>query len=396
MIPVKTTSHGGTIRPNSSTHENLNSLLQQQRNLPSIKTGLENIHCFVPSQTITISTNGVIYVCGCPVFLPFPVANILDVESFEEVRELPMVKKIIDSIEDRTYKYCDTDSCGVGKHARRTNWPSHKKDPNRTTKTKTRLFRGQGDTLAEGEILIAVGIDDSCNLQCPSCRLHKKDWNKIVDDQSERVFNENAMLHDHIKNLISNYNKKATIEFGATGDPFYSVATVNLISSLEYNSLHRYRFRTNGMSIKAVLPKLKIFPSIEIIDFSIDAATKETHEKIRLGSNWDKVIDNIKWLTGLPNKPKITMNFTVQRDNFREIVKFSELGISELGVDEVTYSLYQQWTHISDEIYAENAVHLPAHPDHEEYKELLTTPFRTGRENQHVPVALRGLMYWLA
>ena len=74
------------------------------------------------------------------------------------------------------------------------------------------------------------------------------------------------MLHNHIKNLISNYNKKATIEFGGTGDPFYSLATVNLISDLEYNPLHRYRFRTNGMSIKAVLPRLKIFPSIEMID----------------------------------------------------------------------------------------------------------------------------------
>ena len=96
MIPVKTISHGGTSRPTSKDHHGMNSLRQQQRNLPSIKTGLENVHCFVPSQIITISTNGVVYVCGCPVFLPFPVANILDVESFEEVRELPMVKKIID------------------------------------------------------------------------------------------------------------------------------------------------------------------------------------------------------------------------------------------------------------------------------------------------------------
>ena len=389
MLPVKITSHGGTIRPSSRTHKRINSLLQQQRNLPSIKTGLKNIHCFVPSRTITISTNGVVYVCGCPVDLPFPVTNILDLKSFEDLYEISMVKNIIGSIKDRTYKYCDTNSCGVKKHATREDWPTHEDHPELTAEDGTRLFRGPG-SIDTDIVYIIIGTDDSCNLQCPSCRLHKKDWNKIIDSQSERIFNETAILHNHIKLLISNYNKKASIEFGGTGDPFYSLATVNLISNLEYNPLHRYSFLTNGLSMKAVLPKLKILPSIELIDISLDAATKETHEKIRSGSNWNKVIDNIKWLLDLPNRPKVMLNFTVQNDNFREIIKFNELAMDELGVDEVTYTLYNQWAHITDEIYAKNAVHLPTHPNYAEYKEILT--IASDQKNQ----GLRGLIRRLA
>jgi len=394
MIPVKTISHGGTLRPDN--HHKMNSLIQQQRNLPSIKTGLENIHCFVPSQTIQISTNGVIYVCGCPIFVPFPVANILDLESFEEVRELSTTKNIIGAITDRTYKYCDTYTCGLETHATRKDWPTHEKYPEHTAEDGTRLFRGQGDGLDTDEIWIAVGIDDSCNLQCPSCRLHKKDWNKIVDDQSKDIFNQLNALHNHIKLLINNYDKKAFIEFGATGDPFYSLATVNLISNLEYNPLHRYNFLTNGMSIKAVLPKLKILPSVELIDISIDAATKETHEKIRLGSNWNKVIDNVKWLLELPNRPKVMLNFTVQNDNFREIIKFNELAIDELGVDNVTYTLYNQWTHITDDIYAKNAVHLPTHPNHDEYKKILTIASQRNKDEAGRLSELRGLIRRIA
>ena len=138
--------------------------------------------------------------------------------------------------------------------------------------------------------------------------------------------------------------------------------------------------------MKAVLSKLKILPSVELIDVSLDAATKETHEKIRLGSNWSKVIDNIKWLLDLPNRPKVMLNFTVQNDNFREIIKFNELAMDELGVDWITYSLYQQWTHITDEMYAENAVHLPTHPNYAEYKEILTI---VSDQEKH---GLQGLM----
>ena len=369
MIPVKITSHGGTLRPHN--HLKMNSLIQQQRNLPSIKTGLENIHCFVPSQTIQISTNGVIYVCGCPIFVPFPVANILDLESFDDVYELSTTKNIINSIEDRTYKYCDTSSCGIENHATREDWPSREKSSKFTAEDGTRLFYGQGSNLDTNEIYIGIGIDDSCNLQCPSCRLHKKDWNKIVDVQSKSIFNELHSLHKHLANLIDNYDKKASIQFGATGDPFYSLATVNLISNLKYNPLHRYYFLTNGMSMKAVLPKLKILPSIELIDISMDAATKETHEKIRLGSNWNRVIDNIKWLLELPNRPTIEANFTIQASNFREIPLFREVMLEELGIDNITYTLYERWTHVTEEIYKKNAVHLPEHPNYEECKGII-------------------------
>jgi sulfatase maturation enzyme AslB (radical SAM superfamily) len=220
------------------------------------------------------------------------------------------------------------------------------------------------------EIHLILGMDDSCNLQCPSCRLEKRDYNKPKNEIEKLQFVTITKLNNRITSLINNYNKEAFITFGASGDAFYSLATVNLISNLKYNPLHRYKFQTNGLSMKAVLPKLKILPCIERISISIDGATKETHEKLRIGSNWSKLIDNIKWLVKLPNRPIIDVNFTVQTDNFREIPLFKEI-MDKLGVDEVTYTLYNQWPHITDEIYKKNAVHFPDHINYLEYKDIL-------------------------
>jgi MoaA/NifB/PqqE/SkfB family radical SAM enzyme len=339
-------------------------LLRKQRNLPSIKKHPNNLRCVHPSTIINIATEGNIYSCNCPNFLPYIVANVLDLNSFEEFWGKSNVKEIIKTIDERTFDYCDTAMCGIAEIAgdnaqgfidRNSSW-------------------GDEDIKHPKETNIIVGVDDSCNLQCPSCRLYKKDYNRRDTSKNSYIYNEISEIHEHIKNLINKYNHESLIQFGGTGDPFYSLTTVNLISKLEYNPLHRYRFKTNGMSIRAVLPKLKIFPSVESIDFSLDAATKETHEKIRLGSNWDKVINNIKWLSDLPNRPRIMVNFTFQNDNFRELIKFNEFVSNELKVDFISYNLYDQWPHITDEIYAKNAVHLPTHPNYTEAKKLLDHP----------------------
>ena len=327
---------------------------QIQKNLPSVKTNLKHITCLRPTRTINIDVSGQCRLCSCGVHLPFNVCNILDLNSFKEIWETPRAKEIIRTIDERTYDYCDTLGCGINKVPKtESDWALH------PLKNKE-------------EIHILLGIDDSCNLQCPSCRLEKLDYNKPKTDIEKFKFAQITKLHNHITNLINNYNKKAFITFGSSGDAFYSLATANMTTNLKYNPLHRYMFKTNGLSMKAVLPRLKILPSIDKIDISIDGATKETHEKLRTGSNWDKLIDNIKWVLKLPNRPRIEANFTVQNDNFKEISLFKEIMLTELGIDDVTYTIYNQWPHITDEIYKKNAVHLPGHINYEEYCKLFS------------------------
>nr|MBC8444281.1 radical SAM protein [Candidatus Woesearchaeota archaeon] len=63
------------------------------------------------------------------------------------------------------------------------------------------------------------------------------------------------------------------------------------------------------------------------IFFSIDAATKETYNRIRRGANWDKVMDNIDYFLNLKKKlnrklPLTRVNFCRQPLNVEEAEQF--------------------------------------------------------------------------
>ena len=74
------------------------------------------------------------------------------------------------------------------------------------------------------------------------------------------------------------------------------------------------------------------------VQISVDAATKETYQKLR-GGNFDVLLKNLHMLAVLHRQGHIRnlkLNFVVQRDNFREMVEFVKLGRS-LNVDCVEF-----------------------------------------------------------
>ena len=56
-----------------------------------------------------------------------------------------------------------------------------------------------------------------------------------------------------------------------------------------------------------------IHPYVKTCEISIDAATKDTYEnKTRIGGDWDELINNLKFISTLPNLKKIKPSFVVQ------------------------------------------------------------------------------------
>jgi len=76
---------------------------------------------------------------------------------------------------------------------------------------------------------------------------------------------------------------------------------------------------------------------VDKIYVSMDAATKETYEKIRVGSNFEKVLENIKRLDKWKKKlnsstPEIWFHYIISKDNINEIEKYLDL-IHQLDID---------------------------------------------------------------
>jgi len=76
---------------------------------------------------------------------------------------------------------------------------------------------------------------------------------------------------------------------------------------------------------------------VERIEVSLDAATKETYEKIRVGASWDRVISNLKKFRSIKKElktpfPFIYFRYVINKFNIHEMVHFLDL-INELDMN---------------------------------------------------------------
>lgn len=104
--------------------------------------------------------------------------------------------------------------------------------------------------------------------------------------------------------------------------------------------------------------------SIYKIYVSLDAATKETYEQIRVGSDWNKVIENLKLLDKMKKErnahfPELCFHFIITKDNIHEVEKYVEFvaGLKiEVGFIQFSRMLHpygevkDQFVEIADEL----------------------------------------------
>ncbi len=96
-----------------------------------------------------------------------------------------------------------------------------------------------------------------------------------------------------------------------------------------------------------------IAPVASDVKISWNGATKETQEKIMLGSNWEKVLGNLKEFIAVRdeitaqggNRCRVTLQLTFLQTNVHELADVVRLGIS-LGVDRIKG--HHLWTHFNE------------------------------------------------
>jgi len=101
----------------------------------------------------------------------------------------------------------------------------------------------------------------------------------------------------------------------------------------------KYTVLTNGTLIDNVMAE-KLSLEAAVVSISINAATKETHEKVNQGSKWEKVISNIKNLVDYRDKNKTSLviygRMTLTTHSLHEIPMFLE-KYREFGFDRINF-----------------------------------------------------------
>jgi len=131
-----------------------------------------------------------------------------------------------------------------------------------------------------------------CNLKCSLCfqsynppeyaRMETKLFKKIIDEGAK-------------KNLCS-------VKLQFRGEPLLDTRIVDMVRYAKKKGIIEAMLNTNATLLNGELAKNLIEAGLDKIICSADGYTKEVYENIRIGANFDKVLNNIRCLQSLKKK----------------------------------------------------------------------------------------------
>ena len=272
---------------------------------------------------------------------------------------------IRNSILDGSYKYCSDTQCphlsliNQGKDVDRRFIP--KTDSNVEYLTNNVNLKN-----------INLCFGESCNYKCPSCRL---DFINFKDLDLLSVEQKLIQVETELAPTL----EKMTLTGG--GDPFFSNSFRKFLlrfESKKFPKLKNIHILTNGsLWTESLWNKLhKIHPYVKTCEISIDAATRDTYEnKVRLGGNWESLIENLKFITSIKTIDKFVFSFVTQNTNFREMEMFCQLFYNLDSLKGKNYTIFfnhiTNWGTFTPEEYKNKDISNTNHPDHEEFIEMV-------------------------
>jgi MoaA/NifB/PqqE/SkfB family radical SAM enzyme len=228
----------------------------------------------------------------------------------------------------------------------------------------------RGDFRIDGVDRLVFALDRSCNLSCPSCRTHR-----IADKASESVEKVRAVK----EKLLPLLPGLRLLHINPAGELFASRPSRMLLELINDENCPDLiiDIMSNGtlFNEKEWMKFPGIHDKVRSVRISIDAARKETFEKLRRPAKYEAFIENIRFLAGLRASGRIKVllfSFTYQIDNFREMRDFVTFGES-MNADYVQFERLQNLA-FTQEDYEQKAVHHSHHPFHGDFIAEISDP----------------------
>jgi len=181
-------------------------------------------------------------------------------------------------------------------------------------------------------------IDSTCNLHCDSCREHIYSPSSYERIQTER-------LNKRLRIELLPYVKR--IKMSGSGEVFASAIYQSILFDKNIaKNVKGVNILSNGTLFTADKFQIleDLYNDIRVL-ISVDGAKKETVEKLRRGSNYEKLMTNLRHLGEKRRDGKLkffALNFVVQRDNYLEMPDFVKMAFI-LGADKVKFSRIINW-----------------------------------------------------
>lgn len=184
--------------------------------------------------------------------------------------------------------------------------------------------------------ILEIELNTTCNMQppCVMCVEH-------VSGSIEKT----EMPKKTCEKIKTYFKYAAHASFHGNGEPLLYPGLLDLLKESHREKTFT-QFNTNGLLLNRHMSECLIKNGLSMINVSIDAATPETYCKIRRANKLEEIKQNIRYLSDLKKKgkirwPKVLVNMTLMKQNFRELPGFMDLA-HEVGADAVYVNLLRR------------------------------------------------------
>jgi radical SAM protein with 4Fe4S-binding SPASM domain len=169
-------------------------------------------------------------------------------------------------------------------------------------------------------VWVSMITTTACNLRCIMCA------------QGEGMVPVIPMADDVYRTTVNTLFPTAkTVQLTATGEPLMSPNLPRILADLR-----RFEVRLEIISNGTLMKERKILHDLVeragTFTFSIDGARRETYDKIRIGAQFDDVMENIRRFNRLrlamPRavRPRLTFNYVLMKSTIAEFPAFIDLA----------------------------------------------------------------------
>ncbi len=335
------------------------------------RANLSGITCAIPYWQLEVYDDGRIGHC-CPTWLSTPIGNIKETSLYQAIYSQNS-EKIRASIESGEFSYCSKTLCPfLSKYvvSKEISFPILSKN--------SAAEGGYNKVLGRNEVHLMLNYDKSCNLKCPSCR------SDSIMTTEKNISADQMLVHDAIKKNIKELLEMGnTVHLGitSTGDAFASPLFARLLRELEFNDRLFLAIYTNGVLMEEHRFTEPMYKMIKSFGISVDAASEEVYRSVRRGGNFKKLMENIRWLDKaiqlkkFPNFAHLTINFVVQKENFREMKEFAQFFTEYSSVNSIWFNLIADWGHLGRVKFEDLAVWRVDHPEHNDFLKVINDDY---------------------
>ena len=175
---------------------------------------------------------------------------------------------------------------------------------------------------------IQIECTTKCNLKCTFCELSH--WTEKPTDQTFETFGK----------LVERLPRLKRVDLTGIGEAFMNRDFLRMVELLKARGVY-VTLNDNFTMMTEKAARRMVELGVDHVFLSLDGATKETYEQIRVGSNFDKVIHNARGLVATKRQmrkklPEIKINSVVCETNYHEMPAIVELA-HDIGIGMVVF-----------------------------------------------------------